>query len=234
MCGGEKQLLHKILLFAGECRNAAAAPALGLVGVCRLALDIARMGKGEHAGLLWNKVLNIYFTRNMGNFGAALVAVLFAQFVQLIHYKLQHTPVVCQRFAPVGYFGVQLAQLIFYFQNFQPCQLAKAEGTNGGGLRLVKIKFVHHGLLCLCLAALAGADGGDNFVHNIGGAFQALQNMRALFCLFQIMLRAAAHHGILKIDILLQHVLQRHYLGHATVQRKHDDAHGVLKLCIAI
>ena len=58
--------------------------------------------------------------------------------------------------------------------------------------------------------------------------------MRALFCLFQIMLCAAAHHGILKIDILLQHVLQRHYLGHAAVQRKHDDAHGVLKLCIAV
>ena len=58
--------------------------------------------------------------------------------------------------------------------------------------------------------------------------------MRALFRFFQIVLGAAAHHRILKIDILLQHILQRHHLGHAAVQRQHNNAHCVLQLRITV
>ena len=58
--------------------------------------------------------------------------------------------------------------------------------------------------------------------------------MGALLGLFQVVLGAAAHHLVLKLHILLQHLLQGEHLGHLVVDGQHDDAHGILQLGVLV
>ena len=52
--------------------------------------------------------------------------------------------------------------------------------------------------------------------------------------LFQVILGAAAHHLILELHILLDHLLQGHHLGHLVVDGQHDDTYGILQLSVLI
>ncbi len=58
--------------------------------------------------------------------------------------------------------------------------------------------------------------------------------MRALLGLFQIKFGAPADHLALKIEVFLHHFLERHNLGYALVQRKHNHADRILQLCKAV
>ena len=58
--------------------------------------------------------------------------------------------------------------------------------------------------------------------------------MGALLGLFQVVLGAAAHHLVLKLHILLQHLLQGEHLGHLMVDGQHNDAHGILQLGVLV
>ena len=100
-------------------------------------------------------------------------------------------------------------------------------------LRVIKTELLHDGSLCLRHAALAGADGGDQLIHDVGSLFQALQDMGALLGLFQVILGAAADDLVLELDVLLDHLLQGQDLGHLVVNGQHDDADGILQLGIA-
>lgn len=81
---------------------------------------------------------------------------------------------------------------------------------------------------------LARANRGDDLIHDVHGTAQALQNMSALLGLLQVELGAPADDLILKRQIFLKHLFERHYLGHALVQRQHDNANGVLQLSKAV
>ena len=120
------------------------------------------------------------------------------------------------------------------FQNFQTGQLAQTEGADGGSLHFIKAELLHDGGAGLGLAALAGADGGDDLVHNVGGTLQTFQNVGALLGLLQIKGGTPAHDLRLERHIALQHGFQCHGLGHAAVQRQQMHAHGVLQLGIAV
>ena len=52
--------------------------------------------------------------------------------------------------------------------------------------------------------------------------------------LFQVILGAAAHHLVLELHILLDHLLQGHHLGHLVVDGQHDDTHGILQLGVLV
>ncbi len=115
MRGGKEQLLDKILILAGKRRNAAPAAPLHLIRIGRLALDITRVCERKDAGFLGDQILDIHLAGDMGNLGAAVVAVFFAHGVQLVFHHGQHPGVVCQNIAQVFYIRLQLAQLFFNF-----------------------------------------------------------------------------------------------------------------------
>src|SRR5699024_9905141 len=119
-------------------------------------------------------------------------------------------------------------------EDLQTGQAAQLQFHDGVGLRLVEIKTVHDGLPRLGKAALAGADGGDDLVHDVHGFAQAFQDVFALLGFFQVVGRAAADDFHLEVDVPFHHGFQAHDAGHAVVQRQHDDAHGVLQLGVAV
>ena len=82
--------------------------------------------------------------------------------------------------------------------------------------------------------ALAGADGGDDLIHNIHSLAQTFQDVLAVLGFFQLIRRAAADDLELEVQIALHHGLQAHDLGHAVIQRQHDYTHGVLQLGVAV
>ena len=106
-------------------------------------------------------------------------------------------------------------------QDLQTSQTTQLQLDDGVCLRVVKAELLHDGSFGFCHAALAGADGGDQFVHDVGSLFQTFQNVGALLGLFQVVLGAAAHHLVLKFHVLLKHLLQGEQ-GHDAHQREHN------------
>ena len=70
--------------------------------------------------------------------------------------------------------------------------------------------------------------------HDVGGLLQTLEDVGALLGLLQVVLGAAADDFILKLDVLLDHLLQGHDLGHLVVDGQHDNAHGILQLGVLV
>jgi len=109
--GADKHLLHDVFFLAGHAGNAAAAPLLGLIGGLELALDIACLGEGVDALLLGNEVLDVHFTVDALDLGAALVAKPLLHLQQLVLDDLQHPGVVGQDIFPILDLCLQCAQL---------------------------------------------------------------------------------------------------------------------------
>ena len=230
----DEQLLHEVLVLVGQARDAPAAPLLHLIGVLGLALDIARVGEGEDALLHRDEVLDVHLAADVGDFGAALVAVLLFQRQQLFLDDGQHLGVVRQNGRPLIDLPVQFVQFVLDLENFQTGQTAQRKLADGVRLRIVEAELLHDGGLGLRLTAAAVADGVDDVVHDVHGAGEAFQNVGPLLSLFQVVLGATADDPVLELDIPLQHGLEGHHLGHAAVQRQQDDAHGVLQLGVAV
>ena len=81
---------------------------------------------------------------------------------------------------------------------------------------------------------LAVADDGDDLIGVVRHQLQALQDMLALLGLFQVVGGAAGHYLKLEFEVLLQHFLQGHHLGHAVFQRQHNNAEAILQLGVAV
>ena len=78
------------------------------------------------------------------------------------------------------------------------------------------------------------ADDVDDLIGLIHHQLQTLQNVLTLFGFFQVVGGTAGDDLKLELEILLQHLLQGHYLGHAVFQRQHNDADGILQLGKAV
>ena len=75
-CG--EDALGEVLFLERLPGHAAATALLGAIGRRRDALDVARMGEGKDALLLFNEVFDVDLVLDVLNFGAALVAVFVA------------------------------------------------------------------------------------------------------------------------------------------------------------
>ncbi len=234
MRGANKQFLGKVIVFLGHAGHTAAAAVLGTVGVHRRALDVTFMGQGKDAGLFGDQVLNVHFAGNRLNGGAAVVTVLVGQSRQVGLDDLHGVGVIGQDILVIFNAGAQLAQLLVDLEDFQACETSQLQFYDSIGLRVVEAETLHNGRLCLCKAALAGADGGDDLIHNIHSLAQTFQDVLAVLGFFQLIRRAAADDLELEVQIALHHGLQAHDLGHAVIQRQHDYTHGVLQLGVAV
>ena len=234
MGGTDEHLLHDVFFLAGHAGNAAAAALLGLIGGLELALDITGLGQGIDALLLGNEVFDVHFAVHGFDLGAALVTEALLHLQQLILDDLQHTGVVGQDVLPIPDLSLQSTQLFLDLQDLQTGQTAQLQFHDGVGLRVIKAEALHDGGLGLTHAALAGADGGDQFVHDVGGLLQTFEDVGALPCLLQVILGPAADDLILELDVLLDHLLQGQDLRHLVVDGQHDDAHGILQLGVLV
>ena len=234
MGGTHEHLLHDILFLAGHAGDAAAAALLGLIGSLELALDITGLGQGINALLLSDQILDIHLAGHGLDLGAAVIAKAALHLQQLTLDDLEHAGIIGQDLFPIPDLGVQGAQLFLDLQNLQTSQTAQLQLDDGICLRVIKAELLHDGSLGLAHAALAGTDGGNQLIHDVGGLFQAFQNVGAFPGLFQVILGAAAHHLVLELDILLDHLLQGHHLGHLVVDGQHDDTHGILQLGVLV
>ena len=234
MGGAYEHLLHDVLFLAGHAGDAASAAALCLIGGLELALDIAGLGQGVDTLFLGDQILDIHLTGHGLDLGAALVAEALLHFQQLFLDDGKHPGIVGQNGFPVLDLGLQAGKLFLDLQDLKACQTAQLQLDDGICLRVVKAELLHDGSLGLCHAALAGADGGDQLVHDVGGLLQAFQNVGALLGLFQVVLGAAAHHLVLKFHVFLKHLLQGEHLGHLVVDGQHDNAHGILQLGVLV
>ena len=230
----DKKFLGEVVVLLGHALHAASAAVLCLVGVQRRALDVALVGQRKDAGLLGDQVLNIDLAGDGLDGGAALVAVLVGQRGQVGLDDALDVLVVGQNVLIIGDGLAQLAQLLLDFEDLQTGQTAQLQLDNGVRLQLVKAEVVHDGLPRLGKAALAGADRRDDLIDDVNGLVQALEDVLALLCLLQLKRGAAADDLHLELNIALHHGFQAHDLGHAVVQRQHDDADGVLQLGEAV
>ena len=227
-------LLGKVLVLLGHALHAAAAAVLCLIGIQRCALDVSLVGQRKDAGLLGDQILDVHLAGHSLDGGAALIAVLVGQRGQVGLDDALDMLVIGQNILKVRNGSAQLAQFLLDLEDLQTGQTAELQLDDGICLQLVKAEVIHHGLTRLGKAALAGADRGDDLVHDVNGLVQALQNMLALLRLFQLKGSPAADDLHLELDVALHHGLEAHDLGHTVIERQHDHADRVLQLGVAV
>ena len=88
-------------------------------------------------------------------------------------------------------------------------KLTELEAADCFGLYVIKFKAFHQRSLGFGAAALTGANGGDDFVHDIDSALQTFENMGAFLGFFQLKTCATSNNFRLELDILLEHLLKR-------------------------
>ena len=230
----DKKFLSKVVVLLGHALHAAAAAVLCLVGVQRGALDITLVGQREDAGLLGNQVLDVDLAGNSLDGGAALVAVLVGQGGQVGFYDVLHVLIVGKDVLIIGDGSAQFTQFLLDLEDLQTSQTAQLQLDDGIRLQFVKAEVIHHSLTGLGKAALAGADGSNDFIDDVDGLMQTFQDMLALLGLLQIKGSAAADDLHLELNIAFHHGFQAHNLGHAVIQRQHDDTNGVLQLGVTV
>ena len=130
------------------------------------------MGQREDAGLLGDQVLDVDLTGNSLDGGAALVAVLVGQGGQVGFDDVLHVLVVGKDVLIIGDGGAQFTQFLLDLEDFQASQTAQLQLDDGIRLQFVKAEVIHHSLACLGKAALAGADGSDDFIDDVDGLMQ--------------------------------------------------------------
>ena len=230
----DKKFLSKVVVLLGHALHAAAAAVLCLVGVQRGALDITLVGQREDAGLLGDQVLDVDLTGNSLDGGAALVAVLVGQGGQVGFDDVLHVLVVGKDVLIIGDGSAQFTQFLLDLEDLQTSQTAQLQLDDGIRLQFVKAEVIHHSLTGLGKAALAGADGSDDLIDDVDGLMQTFQDMLALLGLLQIKGGAAADDLHLELNIAFHHGFQAHDLGHAVIQRQHNDTYGVLQLGVTV
>ena len=157
---------------------------------------------------------DVHFAGDGLDLGAALVAEALLHVQQLVLDDLQHPGVVGEDVLPILDLCLQAGQLFLDLEDLETSQTAQLQFHDRVGLRVVEAELLHDRGLCLGHAALAGADGGDELIHDVGGLLQTLEDVGALLGLLQIILRAAADDFILELDVLLYHLFQGHDLRH--------------------
>ena len=231
--GGDEHILHKVLILAGHAGNAPAAAALGAVYLHRLALDVAAVGKGDDRLLLGDEVFNIHFTAYRFDSGAAVIAELIPDGGQLGADDIIDHGRRAENFLQVFHLFQDSGQLILYLDALHAGKLSQTHGHNGGSLQIGHAEAFHQVQLGIVLV-LTVADDVDDLIGLIHHQLQTLQNVLTLFGFFQVVGGTAGDDLKLELEILLQHLLQGHYLGHAVFQRQHNDADGILQLSKAV
>ena len=222
-----------VLLAAAHTGNALAAAPLDVVGVRRLALDVAEIRHGEDAFLARDQILDIHLAADRRDLGAALVAVFLLDLLRLVLDDPHQAGFVRENVAEIGHLRFDGGQLLLQLQTIGVRQRAERHLHDGLRLRIVQSKALAQTQLCRG-AVGAGTDDRDHLVDVVDGDLEALQNVGALLGLFEVELRAARNHVHLEVNVMLEHVAQRQRFRLAVHDCEHDHAERRLHLREAV
>ena len=200
--------LHCVL-FAG-CHAAHALPAAMLLAVCgeRLALDVAATADRDHHILVGNEILVRHLAGCiLGDSRAALVAELLLHLCVLrrndLGDALRIGEDVLQLLDQRKYFQV----LVFNLLALECGEPRKAHVKDRLRLQLAQFELGHQ-LFARNIHICGGADRLDHCIKVVQRNLQAFQDVRALLCLLQFKLGAAADDDAAVFNVVLQHRLE--------------------------
>ncbi|CDE30355.1 val start codon [Ruminococcus sp. CAG:403] len=125
--GADKHLADEILFPLLHAGNASSASALGLIDIHRHPLHVAVVGIGHHAFLNRNEVFNVHFSADRFNLCPAGIAVLPADFFQILQDNGIDPLFVCQN---VNEFRNLLQQGIQFVRNLLPFHTGQLSQTH--------------------------------------------------------------------------------------------------------
>ena len=229
--GGGEHVHHIVLLPGGDALAALAALGLGGILADGGALDIARLGQGEHALLLLDQVLDVQFVLHVLDLGDPVIAILVPDGDELVLQNAPEHGLVGQQALEIGDALLQLVILALELLPVQTLKGLQAHVQDGLGLHVVQAEAVHQALLGVIIG---GADDVDDLVDVVLGHQQTLQQVGPLLGLAQVIFGAADDDLLLIGDILVQNVPQGQDAGLELAvhlhQGQHIDGEGGLKL----
>ena len=226
--GGE-HVADIVLVAGGDALLTLSALALSGIFADRGALNVAVLGEGKDALLLFNEILDVQIVLHILNLRLALVAVFVADLGELV---LQHAAKHClaaEELHIVGDALFQLIVLVLQLLAVETLQGDEAHIADGLCLHLGEVETLHQVILGVIVA---GADDLDDFVNIILRDQEALQQVLTLAGLLQIILSAAGDDLQLEGQIFINNVPQRQDLGLLLIihQRQHIDGEAGLHL----
>ena len=227
--GGGEHVHDGVLLAGGDALLAHAALALRGILAHAGALDVAVLREGEDALLLLDEILNVDLVLDVLNFGLALVAVLVANFDQLVLEDALEHRFVGKKLNEVGDLLFQLVILVLELFAVETLQGLQAHFKNGLRLNVGERKARHELFLGV---VVAGADDVDDLVDVVLRDEESLQQVLALARLLEVVLRAAGDDLLLIGEVFIENVAQGEDLRLLLVidQREHIDGEAGLEL----
>ena len=229
MGGGGEDIRHIVLIPGGDALLAHAALGLGRILADGGALDVARLGEGEDALLLFYEILNVNLILHVLDLGLTVIAVLIGNGGELFLEDLLDKTFV--REDPVIISDPLFQFLVFPLQLFPVKTLEgfQAHIQNRLGLDLIQSEASHQ---CFLGVIIAGTDDLDDLVNIVLGDEQTLQQVGSLLGLFQVVLGAADDDLFLEGKILVNDMPQGEDLRLRLVihQGQHIDGKGGLEL----
>ena len=226
--GGE-HVDHRVLVAGGDALLAHAALTLRGVLARARALDVAVARQGEDALLLFDEVFDVDLVLDLLDLGLALIAILVANFNELVLQNALEHRLVGEKLDKVGDLLFQLVKLVLELFAVETLQGLQAHIENGLRLHVGEREAFHQLFLRVVVAR---ADDVDDLVDIVLRNEQTLQQVLALACLFEVILRSARDELFLEGEILVDDVAQGQNLRLLLVvdKRQHVDGKARLKL----
>jgi len=231
--GGRKDVLNEVLFLGIHSHHAFAAAALLTIGVDRHALDVTGIGKGDHARLIRNEVLNVNFALIDFELRTARFAVFGFDFGQIVFDNAVELFLVLEQIGQVGDQFLQLVVFGLNFFAFEAGQLVEAHIEDGFDLQLAEMETYNQFFLCF-FARLGCADDLHHFIQVIKGDQQSFEDMGSRVRLIEIELRAAGDYLEAVFDEALEKFFEVHDARTAVVDRQHNRAEGAGQLRVLV
>ena len=229
MRAGCKDLLDVVFVLETGTDDALATAVLSLERINRQATDVAFLAERNDLFFFGNEVFVIAIVNSFANHGAAFVAILRHNGVQLFEHNCHATFALCQDVLQVGNGSHKF--VIFGFQLFEveAGELAEAHIDDGLRLDFIQAKAILQALLrnVRCLARLNNL---HDFVDVLRCNTQTFDDVESSFGLLQVELRCTRNHVKTMVDIDLQKILEREELRKIIDKRQVVDAKRCLQL----
>ena len=106
MCAGYKQVLHRIFVFRRGALDALASTALCAIGARWRSFDVATVADGNDHRLFGDQIFQVNVAQFLaGDLGPSLVAILAANFLQIVFDDGQNVLFVGENSQVLGDFG---------------------------------------------------------------------------------------------------------------------------------
>ena len=189
------------------------------------------MTDGHHHLFIRNHVLNAQVGAAVFNGGATFVSKALFDVEKLglddVHATLHAVEDVLQ----IGDQRHQFVVLSTKLVSFESCELLQTHVQNRPSLNFAELELRHQAVSGF-FRRLARTNQCDDFINVVKGNDEALQDVRSLLCLPQIVLRPTHHHFVAMLDVVSHHLLEIQQFRTTLHQR--DVVHGERRLKLGV